>query len=70
MMMENNPQPQGVVSPMVQQKLQLINLRVTDLLQSLNDVVKALLEENKQLRTKIEMLKTPPGKAASDELVA
>jgi len=60
--MENNPNsnPQSVqLSPAIQQKLQLINVRVNDLMLTLNEVVTVLLKENQQLRAQVEQSKPP-----------
>jgi hypothetical protein len=63
----NNPQPpvSMPLSSALQAKLQLINVRVNDLMLALNDVVTVLLKENQQLRTEAERHKaqlpqTPP----------
>jgi regulator of replication initiation timing len=68
--MENNNPNNNSPTPMplsttLQQKLQLINVRINDLMLALNDVVTSLLKENQQLRTEAEKHKpqlpqTPP----------
>ncbi|MCL2360081.1 hypothetical protein [Candidatus Bathycorpusculum sp.] len=53
----NNPTPMPLSSAL-QAKLQLINVRVNDLMLALNDVVTVLLRENQQLRSEVEHQKS------------
>ncbi|MCL2643578.1 MAG: hypothetical protein FWD52_08760 [Candidatus Bathyarchaeota archaeon] len=52
---------QGVeVSPVVQQALGKLNVRMADLMEQTNIVIKTLIEENMALRAKLDNLQTTP----------
>jgi len=44
------------VSPVVQQALGKLNVRMADLMEQINIVVKVLVEENAELRTKLDTM--------------
>jgi len=44
------------VSPVVQQALGKLNVRMSDLMEQINFVIKVLVEENAELRTKLDTM--------------
>jgi len=55
-------QKQVEVSPVVQQALGKLNVRMADLMEQINIVIKALVDENMELRAKLDTLKTVQSK--------
>ena len=52
--MVEQQQRQVEVSPVVQKALGKLNVRMADLMEQINIVIKVLVEENAELRTKLE----------------
>ncbi|MDR2204251.1 MAG: hypothetical protein LBE76_08190 [Nitrososphaerota archaeon] len=50
----SDQQKQTEVSPVVQQALGKLNVRMTDLMEQINIVIKVLAEENMELRAKLD----------------
>jgi len=51
-------QKQVEVSPVVQQALGKLNVRMADLMEQINIVIKTLIDENMELRTKLENIQS------------
>jgi hypothetical protein len=52
-MTEHQKQSQAEISPVVQQALGKLNVRMADLMEQINIVIKVLVDENVELRTKL-----------------
>jgi hypothetical protein len=50
------------VSPVVQQALGKLNVRMADLMEQINTVIKVLVDENMELRAKLANVQTQPQK--------
>jgi hypothetical protein len=50
------------VSPAVQQALGKLNVRLADLMEQINSVIKVLVDENMELRAKLDKQQTPQSK--------
>jgi hypothetical protein len=58
----SDQQKQTEVSPVVQQALNRLNVRMTDLMEQINIVIKALVAENMELRVKLDTFKPAQSK--------
>jgi hypothetical protein len=56
-MMENSEQKQVPISAELQQNIQMLNLRINDMMQAMNTVFKMLMDENQAMRAEVATLK-------------
>lgn len=56
---QKKPEQQQALSPVVQQAIGKLNLRVADMMDQFNLVLKAVLDENQALRAKVLELQAP-----------
>lgn len=56
--MVEQQQNQVQISPEIQQALGKLNVRITDLMEQINTVIAVLVNENAELRTKLDSLQS------------